>query len=275
MKTSIIICFYERIEHLKCGLDALKRCAKSFHEVIVADDGSGVDTVRSIQRLIPNYDFSIVHAWHERKGARRSASRNNGIRHATGDYLIFFDADHLVLPGTIDAHLKAARPARFVAGNHKCLTEEQTRQVFDASPSTALIEALYRELPEEPIIKEHRRFVRYSILRRLRLVSARKVQFAGHFSIYREDIERVNGYDENFVGWGGEDLDLSIRLVKAGFHGDSVIRQARVLHLWHPKELGNKHWKEGGNVQYFFRKHIPYFCENGLVKDAGANQHCA
>jgi predicted glycosyltransferase involved in capsule biosynthesis len=88
----------------------------------------------------------------------------------------------------------------------------------------------------------------------------------GHYSIHRKDIERVNGYDENFEGWGGEDEDLGIRLVKAGIYCRSAIRYAKVLHLYHPRELGDKHWMEGPNMKYFKRKEVPYFCEQGLKR---------
>jgi hypothetical protein len=48
--------------------------------------------------------------------------------------------------------------------------------------------------------------------------------------------------------------------------GKSVIRDARVLHVWHQKELGEKHWKEGTNVDYYLREKVPARCANGLVK---------
>ena len=108
--------------------------------------------------------------------------------------------------------------------------------------------------------------MRYSRLLRFRLANPRKVTFGGHFSAYRRDIEAVNGYDEKYVGWGAEDQDFALRMVLSGSRGTSVIRTARVLHLWHPREMGKKHWKEGVNVEYFRRKEIPVFCENGLVK---------
>ena len=46
------------------------------------------------------------------------------------------------------------------------------------------------------------------------------------FPIYKKDIESINGYDENYVGWGGEDQDIALRLVLAGFRGISVIKSA-------------------------------------------------
>jgi hypothetical protein len=120
------------------------------------------------------------------------------------------------------------------------------------------------------MIKDHRRFIKRTILIRLRLAKPSKQSLGGHFSIYRKDIEYVNGYDENFVGWGAEDEDLGIRLVSAECYGRSVIRSSRVLHLWHPREMGDKHWKDGPNIEYLNRRYIPFYCENGLKKAAVA-----
>lgn len=266
MKSSIIICFYEKIKYLRCCLDALQICSQNFDEVVIADDGSNDDIVEQIRKLIPTYGFPIIHAWHSREGARRAAARNNGIRNARGDYIIFIDRDCLILPDAVKAHLDAAKRGRFLAGRFKYLNEEQAQVVFNSNISAEMLEKLYSSMPEEPIQKEHRRFVKYGILRKLRLVSGEQQNFGGHFSISKADIESVNGFDESYIGWGGEDLDLSRRLVKAGIQGHSVIRSARCLHIWHPHELGNKHWKEGPNIEYFQRKNVPFFCENGLKK---------
>ncbi len=269
MNTSIIICFYERVDFLKCCLDALKGSVRDFHEVVVADDGSDENVVKLLKELIATYSFPIVHAWHHRDGARRAATRNNGIRHASGDYLIFLDADFLAMSGAIRAHAAVAKPGQFAAGRCKYMTEDQTRRVLQAGVSEDLLETVYQELSDRPIMREHREFIRYAILRRFGLAHPRRQTFGGHFSIFRKDIESVNGYDENYVSWGGEDQDMAMRLVLAGFAGKSVIRTARMLHLWHPREMGDRHWKEGSNVEYYFRKDIPAFCENGLIKKGG------
>ncbi|MBW2570168.1 MAG: glycosyltransferase [Deltaproteobacteria bacterium] len=266
MKTSIIICFYERLQHLRFCLDSLKNCAGDFDEVVIADDGSGESCVRQLKKMISNYDFSIIHAWQPDEGFRAAAARNNAIRHTSGNYLIFLDCDFVVLPGTIKSHLDAAKPGRFVGGFCKYLNEEQTNIIFQKGVSDKLLEDIYQSLPEEPIIKDHRRFVRHRFFLKLGLASVRKQRLSSHFSIYRKDMEYINGYDENFVGWGGEDEDLAIRFAEAGLEGKSIMREARIFHLWHPKELGDKHWKEGSNVEYLKRKDIPFFCENGLVK---------
>lgn len=265
MKTSVIICFYNRLDMLPACLDSLRGSSADFQEVVIADDGSSEEVVKSLQDLIKKYDFPIIHAWHPRRGPRRSATRNNGIRHATGDYLIFFDADFALLPGAIHSHIETAKPGYFAAGRCKYTTEEQCRKILAVGASESLLETIYTELSEEPIEKEHRRFIRYSLLRRLRLAPPRKVSFGGHFSAFKKDIEAVNGYDENFVGWGGEDTDFALRMVRAGFRGISVIKTARVLHLWHPSEMVSKHWKDGVNMDYYTRQNIPVFCEHGLT----------
>lgn len=270
MKTSVIICFYERLDLLKACLESLRSSHDDFHEVVVADDGSSAEVVLGVKEMIKLYDFPVTHAWHPRNGPRRSATRNTGIRSVSGDYLIFLDADFAVLPGTVNHHNKAAKLGYFAAGRCKYTTEEQCRSILENGPSELLLEKIYSDLPEEPINKEHHRFLKYALLHRLRLSSPRKVTFGGHFSAFRQDIETVNGYDENFIGWGGEDLDFALRMVLAGFRGTSIIRTARILHLWHPREIGNTHWKEGSNMNYFTRKNIPAFCENGLTKKSSS-----
>jgi glycosyltransferase involved in cell wall biosynthesis len=266
MKTSVIICFYDRVDFLAVCLCALRDARDYIHEVVVADDGSEEEVVQKVRGLISRSQFPVVHAWHPRQGPRRASTRNNGIRHASGEFLVFFDADFAVLPGVIRSHIYTAKPGQFAAGRCKYATEEQTARILADGGSASLLETIYRELPDEPIEKEHRRFVRHAFLRRIGLGDPRKSTFGGHFSVYKADIEAVNGYDENYVGWGAEDMDIAHRMVLAGFRGKSVILTARVLHLWHPRELGEKHWKEGGNIGYFFRKEIPVFCKNGLVK---------
>lgn len=266
MSVSVIVSFYERLDHLKCCLDALAACAEDFHEVVVADDGSSEETARGLASMMAAYPFRIVHAWHPKEGFRLSASRNNGIRRSRGEYLVFLDCDFAVLPGAIRRHTECARRGRFVAGLCKYLPEESTRLLMEQGATPGKLEELYVGLPDRPIVREHWKFVRYSMLIRLGLADPRKQRCSSHFSIHRSDLESINGYDENFVGWGGEDEDLSLRMVKAGLRGHSAIRDARTLHLWHRKELGGRHWREGPNLPYLMRTNIPAFCQNGLVR---------
>lgn len=266
MKVSIIVSFYQRLRYLEFCLDALELCKDDFYEVVIGDDGSDESCVDALREKIKKYNYPIIHAWHPKDGFRLSAARNNGIRNSNGDYLIFLDCDFVVLPGTIKSHVAEAKSGRYVAGLCKYLTEAQTGMLFSREIDLEMIERFYRELPDKQILSDHKRFIRHSLLRRLHLVKPRKERCSSHFSINRRDIEYINGYDENFRGWGGEDEDMAHRMALAGFRGKSVISSARLLHLYHPKEMGHKHWKEGGNVSYLNRKNVTFFCENGLIK---------
>lgn len=263
---SIIVSFYERLGYLRACLDSLSLSNRDFDEVIIADDGSSSKTVEQLRQLIGSYDFPVHHVWHEKNGFRLAAARNNGIRAARGDYLIFLDCDFMVLPDTIKQHCLVAKRGRYVAGLCKYLPERETKELLLAPLTPEILLQTYCSQPENPIQREHRTFLTYVLRRKLWLIGPKKPQCSSHFSIHRTDLEYVNGYDENFVGWGGEDEDLSTRMNMAGFQGHSVIATARVLHLWHPKELGNKSWQAGANVAYLKRDNVPFRCENGLVK---------
>ncbi len=266
---SIVISFYERLNFLKRCLDCLSLCVKDFDEVVVTDDGSCRETVISLKKLTEQYDFPIKHVWQEKKGFRPAAARNQGALHAGGDYLIFLDCDFLALPKTIKNHLKFATPGKFIAGGYKNMDEKATSEVFQSPITEKALNMWDKRIPEKPIIKTHRRYKKRTLLMRLHLAPPKKQCMGGHFSIYKKDLERVNGYDENFVGWGGEDEDMGIRLVRAGIYCRSAIRQAKVLHMWHPPAIKDRHWQMGPNIQYFNRKEIPIFCENGLLKPKG------
>lgn len=54
-----------------------------------------------------------------------------------------------------------------------------------------------------------------------------------NLSVWRADFEAGNGFDERYVGWGHEDADLAVRLIRHGVkrkEGRSVVP---VIHLWH------------------------------------------
>ena len=62
------------------------------------------------------------------------------------------------------------------------------------------------------------------------------VVFAGGlFVIGREQYWRLGGFDERFVGWGGEDDAMSIKLERTGMRL-AECGEHPALHLWHPRE---------------------------------------
>jgi GT2 family glycosyltransferase len=66
-----------------------------------------------------------------------------------------------------------------------------------------------------------------------------------NLGVWRADLERVNGFDESFRGWGHEDADLVVRLFHAGVARKDGAFATEVFHLWHREaerdnELSNR-----------------------------------
>ena len=52
----------------------------------------------------------------------------------------------------------------------------------------------------------------------------RAFEALGNLGIWRSDFDRVGGFDETYRGWGYEDSDLVIRLLRAGVHSGPRVR---------------------------------------------------
>ena len=264
---SVIICFYERTQHLFRCLDSLEFNRDYFDEVVISDDGS-CETVRQlVQSKLAEYSYPITYSFRESGRFELAAARNNGIRSSKGDYLIIFDCDFLCMPDTIKQHIKLRKKGRFVSGRCKYLSEELTRLLFNKKKLTGeYLEELYRFEDDSELKKINFRCQKRNFFTRIGIYGAKKHVIGSHISISRDDLYRVNGYDESFTGWGGEDNDLGHRLVQSGLLCIPAMTKTRVLHMWHSKELGDKHWKEGDNAHRFSKHRIIQYCTNGLNK---------
>lgn len=270
MKVSVLITVYNRPEMTIACLRALGLNTSRVDEAIVSDDGSEEECVRRMQSVFNELPFPIRYVRQEHSGYRLAAARNNAIRAASGDYLISIDCDILLLPETVQTHLRHARNGLFLVGNRAMLNASNTNLALNQKISPRLLEALWNEADKKHLAKMQERFQRNLFLRRLGLSAPHKPKILGcHFSLFREDVERVNGFDEKFTGWGLEDDDFARRLYKAGLRGRSVIIDARALHLRHPS-VGSKPQTiaESPNMAYFKRENVPAYCAEGLKKYA-------
>ena len=58
---------------------------------------------------------------------------------------------------------------------------------------------------------------------------------ACNLGCFRADLDRVDGFDAAFTGWGREDSDLFVRLIRSGVLRKDGRFATGVLHLWHPE----------------------------------------
>jgi predicted glycosyltransferase involved in capsule biosynthesis len=82
-------------------------------------------------------------------------------------------------------------------------------------------------------------------------------------SFWKEDYIRINGYDEFFEGWGGEDYDFASRLTNSGVKRLYLKFSGIVFHLWHNDLYMYNREK---NRHYFDerKKEKAIRCENGI-----------
>ena len=91
MKFSIVIPTYNRATFLQKAIESVLAQTYTDWELIIIDDGSTDNT----KDVVSQYgDSRIKYIYQE--NAERSAARNNGIMHATGDYICFLDSDNYI-----------------------------------------------------------------------------------------------------------------------------------------------------------------------------------
>ncbi len=268
MKTSLIVNVYNRADWLKVCLGALLHQTVRPDEVVVADDGSSAEQAAAVRAFLETYPIPNHYAFQDDRGFRAAAARNMGIRHATGKYLVLIDCDIALMPDALAQHLRQARHGRFLLGQAALLDEATTRPLLEgAALSAAELDSLWARADASHLAAAQRRFEKNRCLRALHLTKRHKPQLiSNHFSLFRADMEKVNGFDEMYEGWGLEDDDLGMRLYQAGMTVRSVFRQARAVHLWH-----ETHKPEAGkwiskNKAYFHRKQVATYCVKGLAQ---------
>ena len=104
MKVSVVIPVYNVGDYIKECLDSVF-CNKSCQfdlEVIVVDDGSFDETKGILDEYSKCYDFTYLY----QDNAGQSAARNVGKSIATGEYLLFVDADDVINPNLISRCLR-------------------------------------------------------------------------------------------------------------------------------------------------------------------------
>lgn len=100
MKTvSVIIPFYNHIEWLYEAMESVLAQTYPIHEIILVNDGSKED----MSAFLAKYGDRIKYLYQENAGP--AAARNNGICHATGDYIAFEDSDDVWLPNKLEKQI--------------------------------------------------------------------------------------------------------------------------------------------------------------------------
>jgi glycosyltransferase involved in cell wall biosynthesis len=218
-------------------LRGLARQTDRDFEIVVADDGSGPATRELIDRRSAQIGIPLKHAWQEDRGFRAGEARNRAIVTSSGAYCIFLDGDCVPRPDFIAVHRRLAEPGWFVTGNRVLLSRELTEEILAQGCEIELW-----GLSEWITLRRQRKVNRLAPLVPLPIGPLRKFRpraWRGarscNLAVWRGDLDRVDGFDASYGGWGLEDSDLLIRLLHAGVRRKDGNFATGVLHLWHPE----------------------------------------
>lgn len=266
-QVSVIVSTYQRPEHLRRSLLSLslQRGVDMPFEIVVTDDGSTDNTAEVVHRYAKSVDFPVRFVTQEHRGFHAARCRNHGVRASRGRYLIFFDGDCVFPLNHLQQHLRARRPGLARTGDSYRLDREASGRVDDGAIQSG---AFVHWTSREERWRLRRRWFRELFYSSLGHARKPKVM-AGNLAVWRSDFERVNGFDEQFMGWGCEDDDLGHRLRRAGVRIAPIFGYTQGYHLWHQAHSSRpKKWRDGGNVEYLFRQDKPTRCEVGLSSHA-------
>ena len=236
MRIAVIVTTYNRPDALAAVLEGYLAQTDRDFEVLVADDGSTADTAEVVRRFQARATFPIRHVWHEDRGFRAAAIRNRALAATAADYVIFTDGDCVPRVDFVARHRLLGEPGWFLSGNRLLLSQTFTAQVLrEGVPIHGWGWGEWLRAWRAGHITRLLPLLRLPDVAWLRKLAPRRWEGAKtcNLSAWRRDLMRVNGLDESYTGWGLEDSDLVIRLIRAGVRAKSARFSAPVLHLWH------------------------------------------
>ena len=269
MKISVIVPIYNRLEHFRALFICLLRQNRQIDELIITDDGSSQQILDYIADLIPKASFKIKHIYQEDKGFRKTRALNNGVINSEGELLVFCDQDLIFGEEYIEYMEKNIKEGCFLLCRPISVNEKEKNTILEKIESSNKYEDLLKPLPTHYLVsvnKTLRTDRKRRILNILKL-SKRGIKLVGmSYAVMKSDYLKVNGYDENYNGWGEEDDDFGNRLYVAGIKGKELKTPNMQIHLWHYSDPTKKH---SMNEEYYYKRkkeifsNKDYFCKNG------------
>jgi len=206
----IVPVFNGGIQFCACVSSLLKiEFPKNKLQVILVDDGSTDSTSQWLfKQKLPPYFEIITHA--ENKG--RVAARNSGIKNAKGDVVIFLDADMVVKQDFVTQHIKAISKPGVVAVSGLLIANPDHNR-------TGLQYYLFKYRKRGAKQFGENKPIPFNYL------------ITGNMSVRLEAINRCGLFDENYIGYGGEDTDYAIRLWELYPNGLRFSSKATSIHF--------------------------------------------
>ncbi len=268
---TVIVSTYDRPAYLALCLWSFDTQSRKDFELVVADDGSGEPTAQVVREFARAAAFPVRHAWQPHEGFRKAAALNEAVSLSKGAYLIFTDGDCIAHPRFVEQHRRQAAPGSFLVGRTPRLGRQLSAKVSVDAVRSGRAQRLTWGKVLDGILGRSRKmeFGLYlgggALFRRVRRWKRNLELWGGNFSCWRGDFEAVNGFNEDFVGWGKEDLELGVRLRNRGVRPVSAVHAAVNFHLWHEAsedKKANVAWQTELKARY--KRSGEHRCPRGL-----------
>lgn len=259
---SLCISTYNWAEALELCLESVLLQTHLPDEIIIGDDGSTEETKKLIDRLRPKFSIPVKHIWQPDEGFKLAQIRNKSFAAATANYIIQIDGDLILNKYFIEDHLRFAHRGTFISGARSLLNAEGAKNLFSRK-NIEYIAKHYR------LAKKYNatRFLPAAFVMHQLQKGRRQIKYVlgANMSFWKDDILKVNGYNEDFKGWGKEDNDLSIRLSNAGIKLHFLKFAGVVYHLYH-KEASKERMQQNELLLMEAMSQKQTFVANGLNK---------
>lgn len=265
---TIIISVYKDTRNLECILDALSIQTVKPAEIIISEDGDSPQMNKFVSAIKEQWP-QLVHLTQEDKGFRKNRALNRAINQAQNDLLIFIDGDCMPHKEFIRAHTDNCQPGSVAIGRRAEIGPIFSSICKNSHFFRRLIQYKLFYIPMIlPLSLDKGKNIESGIFSRFlhnKNIHKKAGLLGCNFSIYKQDIEKINGFNEDYIYPGiGEDSDIEWRLSQSNIKGVNIKFLAIEYHLYHQSKYIPSHI----NMDIFeqTRENNLVFCKNGINK---------
>lgn len=261
MKVSLLISTYNWPEALDVCLKSVMAQKLLPDEILIADDGSTDTTKKIVEKYQQISKVPVIHIWHEDNGFELAKIRNKAIAKATGDYIVQIDGDLILHPYFIKDHKDFAKTNSFVRASRIYIDEELSKEKLkkadiSINPFAKGITNFFSSFRIPVLWKKFETGYKNSGEERWEIHGC-------NMAYWKKDAIEVNGYNEDFKGWGPEDKEFVARLLNAGKEKRFLKLGGLVFHIYH--RINQKENLKNNEILFDnAKKNNLKYCENGI-----------
>lgn len=237
IKSSLLISTYNWPQALEACLQSVSKQSVMPEEIIICDDGSGDETKILLEDWKKKFSVPLIHTWHADEGFKLAQIRNRGFAAAKFPYLIQIDGDLILHKDFVKDHLLFAKPKSFTTGSRVLLSKEFSAEIL--ANKNEDLQVMYKK-NNNLLNGLHLPFLRPLLATNYKSRGKWLYYVKGcNMAFWKDDIVAVNGYNENFTGWGREDSEIAIRLMNSGVQKRFLKFGGICYHIFHPEASRN------------------------------------